>query len=291
MNEQRSAATSGAGFDAGPGEDLRHHLPILMYHSISPASATPRFQRFAMSPAVLASHLAFLSAAGYQTLTVTEAMTSLDRRALPERSVVLTFDDGYADFHTAALPILTEYRMRATLYVVTGYVGGTARWLADLGEQGRPMLAWSQLREAVAEGVEVGAHSHTHPQLDRLDATRLTAEVRRPKALLEDQLDLPVTSFAYPFGYRSSSSTAAVAEAGYDNACVVDNLPAPHEGVDRHVLPRLTVNADTSVQQLERLLHRPPGRGRAAAASLKRGLWHAARRVGPFQPQWRDPTA
>lgn len=290
MNEHRPAATSGASLNTGQGEDLRRHLPILMYHSISPASATPRFQRFAMAPTVLASHLAFLAGAGYQTPTLTEAMTALDRRALPERSVVLTFDDGYADFHTAALPLLSEHRMRATLYVVSGYVGGTARWLADLDEQGRPMLDWSQLREASAEGVEVGAHSHTHPQLDLLDATRLTAEVRRPKALLEDQLGLPITSFAYPFGYRNSASTAAVAEAGYDNACVVDNLPA-HDGVHRHVLPRLTVNADTTVQQLERLLHRRPGRGRAAAASLKRGLWHTARRIGPFQPQWRDPTA
>lgn len=286
MSDSFSATTSSTTQGGG---GMLDSLPILMYHSISPAAA-PGFERFAMHPTDFASHMAFLAGAGYQTLTVTEAMTAQDRhQPLPERSVVLTFDDGFADFHTTALPILREHRLRATLYVITGYVGGTGRWLADCDEQGRQMIGWSQLREAAAEGVEIGAHSHTHPQLDRLDTTRLAAEIRRPKVLLEDQLGLAVNSFAYPFGYWDKATRRAVAAAGYDNACGVDDLPA-HRGENRHALPRLTVNAGTSVEQLRQLLHLRPSRGAVAAVPLKRGLWRAARRVGRVHPQWRDFT-
>jgi len=265
-------------------------LPILMYHSIS-ATAAPEFARFAMRPSDFAAHMAFVADAGYQTVTVTEAMAAQDRQQpLPERCVVLTFDDGFADFHTTALPILREHRLRATLYVTTGYVGRTGGWLADCDEQDRQMIGWSQLREAAAEGVEIGAHSHTHPQLDRLDTTRLADEIRRPKVLLEDQLGLAVKSFAYPFGYWDRTTRRAVAKAGYDSACGVDDLSA-RPGVNRLALPRLTVNAGTSVEQLAQLLLIRPSRGALAAAPVKRVLWRAVRRGSLRHPQWRDPTS
>ena len=263
-------------------------LPILMYHSISPAAA-PKFARFALRPEDFAAQMAYIAEAGYQTMTVTEATAVLDRRLpLPERAVVLTFDDGFADFHTTALPILHENHLRATLYVVTGYVGRTGLWNADCGEQDRPMLGWSQLREAAEQGVEIGAHSHTHPQLDRLDASRCRSEIRRSKAVLEDRLGLAVNSFAYPFGYRVGATERAVAAAGFDSAVGVDDLRAPTGG-NRFAMPRLTVNAGTSTEQLGRLLLSRPDRKTLAAVQIKRTLWRAARRGARLQPQWQDP--
>jgi peptidoglycan/xylan/chitin deacetylase (PgdA/CDA1 family) len=289
VSDPRAAATSRATSNTRQGGGMLDSLPILMYHSISPTAA-PGFSRFAMHPADFASHMAFLAGAGYRTLTVAEAMSARDRRQpLPERSVVLTFDDGFADFHTTALPILSQHRLRATLYVTTGYVGGTGRWLADCDEQDRQMIGWSQLREVAAEGVEIGAHSHTHPQLDRLDTTRLAAEIRRPKVLLEDRLGLPVNSFAYPFGYWDRTTRRAVEAAGYESACGVDDLPS-HSGENRLALPRLTVNAGTSVEQLRRLLHLRHSRRSVAVVGVRRGLWRAARRVSHVQPQWLDHT-
>ena len=284
MSDTDSATAS---LSRHPADELGS-LPILMYHSISPEAA-PRFARFAMHPQEFASQMAFLVRSGYQTMTVTEAMAAMNRRQpMPERSVVLTFDDGFADFHTTVLPILREHRLRATLYVTTGYVGGPARWLADCNEQNRQMISWSQLHEAAAEGVEIGAHSHTHPQLDRLDATRLASEIRRPKGLLEDQLGLEVSTFAYPFGYRNRAARKAVAAAGYDSACGVDDLRA-QEGGNRFALSRLTVNAGTSVEQLRQLLLVGPSRGAIAAVPIKRLLARAARRGGWLHPQWQDP--
>ncbi|MEP7193818.1 MAG: polysaccharide deacetylase family protein [Actinomycetota bacterium] len=277
---------------SNPGQPVRRleGLPILMYHSISPTAA-PGFARFAMHPGDFAAHMAFIADAGYQAITISEAMALQDRRQqLPERAVVLTFDDGFDDFHTTALPILREYRLRATLYVTTGYVGRTGRWLADCDEQDRVMIGWSQLREAAAEGVEIGAHSHTHPQLDRLEATRLADEIRRPKALLEDRLGVAVKSFAYPFGYWDRTTRRAVAKAGYDSACGVDDLPA-RTGRSRLALPRLTVDAGTSVEQLRQLLLIRPSRAGVAAVPVRRVLWRTLRRSSHVHPQWRDPRS
>jgi peptidoglycan/xylan/chitin deacetylase (PgdA/CDA1 family) len=284
-NQPTAAAPKGTS-----GHHLLDGLPILMYHSISPEAA-PKFARFAMHPGDFAAQMAYLADAGYQSMTVTDAMAVLDRRQpLPERAVVLTFDDGFADFHTMALPILQENRLRATLYVVTSYIGRTGLWNADCGEQDRPMIGWPQLREAAEQGVEIGAHSHTHPQLDRLDATRCTSEIRRSKAVLEDRLGIAVNSFAYPFGYRVGATERAVAAAGFDSAVGVDDLRALR-GENRFALPRLTVNAGTSTEEFRQLLLIRPSRRTLAAVPIKRALWRAARRCTHLQPQWRDPTA
>ena len=108
--------------------------------------------------------------AGFTTLTLSELASALagDARRLPERPVVLTFDDGFADFHRAALPLLRRYGFTATVFVTTGWIADAGRHAA--GRSPGRMLCWSQIREAAAAGVEIGAHSHRHPQLDQIAA-------------------------------------------------------------------------------------------------------------------------
>ncbi|MGH7870054.1 MAG: polysaccharide deacetylase family protein [Candidatus Dormibacteraceae bacterium] len=98
------------------------------------------------------------------------------KQPVPEKTVVITFDDGFADFYREALPLLQNYRYTATLYVATGFVGGTSRWLGSCGEGDRPMLTWSTLREIAALGIEIGANTHTHPELDRLAPQKVERE-------------------------------------------------------------------------------------------------------------------
>ena len=88
--------------------------------------------------------------------------------ALPERPVVLTFDDGFADFFTEALPILQLYNFTATLYVTTGFIGSTSCWMQREGESTRLMLTWDQVSAMSASDIECGGHSHWHRQLDIL---------------------------------------------------------------------------------------------------------------------------
>jgi peptidoglycan/xylan/chitin deacetylase (PgdA/CDA1 family) len=114
------------------------------------------------------------------------------------------------------------------------------------------MMSWDQLREAVEHGVEMGGHSHSHPQLDQLSEGRLRDELTRNKESLEDRLARPVTTMAYPYGYSSARVRRAVHAAGYETACAVANDLA----ADRHdvlAIPRLTVRWSTSLERFGRI--------------------------------------
>src|SRR5947208_737034 len=142
-------------------------VPILMYHSIS-QSTNPKFKQFAVPPALFAEQMAYLHQHAYTPITVTQFINARaqEQHALPERPVILTFDDGFADFFTDALPILQQYDFTATLYVTTAFINGP--WMQREGETTRMMLTWEQLREISICGIECGAHSHCHRQLDIL---------------------------------------------------------------------------------------------------------------------------
>lgn len=232
------------------------NIPILMYHSISD-QANPKFRQFTVSPSLFIEHLAYLQQHMYTPITVTQLanMLSQGSPALPERPVVITFDDGFADFSTAALPALKQFGFVATLYVATAYVNATSRWLKSEGEEARPMLSWEQLSEISAYGVECGGHTHTHPQLDTIPLTAARDEITRCKQLLEEHLGQPVTSISYPFGYYTSAVRRLAKEVGYTSACAVRHAMST-ESTDPFALTRLFVSADTHVEELEALLTR-----------------------------------
>jgi peptidoglycan/xylan/chitin deacetylase (PgdA/CDA1 family) len=256
-------------------------VPMLMYHSIA-VGAARRFRRFAVDPCEFAAQMDYLGAAGYRSVTAADLIDSWSSgRPLPARPVVLTFDDAYTDFCSAALPVLREHDFLATLFVPTAYVGSNSRWNKSVGEENRGILSWHALRDIATEGIEVAAHSHTHPQLDRLPPAVLRDEINRSRHLAEDNLSVPVQGFAYPYGYWNHAARAAVATAGFRYGCVVDNLMTAL-GDDVLTLPRLTVNAGIGVTGLARLLSAQPTPGRRRTATAKRLTWQALRqRVGP----------
>lgn len=222
--------------------------PVLMYHEIAARPATA--SSLAVPPEAFEAQLDLLATHDFTTMTASGIAAALSSGApLPERTVVLTFDDGFADFHHRALPLLSRYCFTATVFVTTG-------WMADAGKHsaGRgpgPMLSWSQLREAASAGIEIGAHSHQHPQLDQLGKDRLRTELTVSKSLLEDGLAMEVPGLAYPFGYSSSAVRQAVTRAGYGYAFAVANLIA-ESGQDRFALPRLTVKDSTGLDAFSR---------------------------------------
>lgn len=251
--------------------------PILMYHSVG-TQAAPAFREYTLDPALLAEHLDLLASEGYVTLTVGELAALRAAGSVPPRSVALTFDDAYADFEDVVLPALQERGLRATLFVPTAYVGGTARWLRGCGEGDRPILSWAALADLPQDVVEIGAHSHTHPELDRLPREQAAHEVRTSQRLLEDALGRRVGGFAYPYGYWDRASRDLLARAGFDYACAVGELTSTRAD-HRLALPRHSVRGGTGADALERVLSHPRSATATAASHAKRVIWHGVRQV------------
>lgn len=259
---------------------MNHAIPILLYHSIS-ADAAPRFRKWAIHPARFAEHMAYLRDQRYTPITVTQLAQAIGETRslrLPERPVVITFDDGLADFYTDALPVLLQHGFAATLYITTGFVGGTSRWLQAEGESNRPMLTWAQIAEISASGVECGAHSHTHPQLDILPPVQARDEILRSKVELEQHLGHPVQSFSYPHGYYSRTVRDMVRQAGYSSACAVKHALSALTD-DRFAFSRIIAMAETDVKGLGRFLG---GEGLPVAPTRERvqtKAWRLVRRL------------
>jgi peptidoglycan/xylan/chitin deacetylase (PgdA/CDA1 family) len=233
---------------------LVNTVPILMYHSIS-SVATPKFRQFAVSPEAFGEQMAYLHQQGFTPVTVTRFIRARSRGAFApgERPVILTFDDGFADFYTDAFPILRQYNFTATLYVTTAFVEGASRWLRREGETSRRMVSWRQLSEIVMGGIECGAHTHTHPQLDTLSAPAARNEMARSKALLEEHLGQEVSSFAYPYGYQTARLRQLARETGYTSACAVRHAKSSLND-DAFCLARLMVHARTDLNMFAALL-------------------------------------
>ncbi|GHO92153.1 hypothetical protein KSF_022010 [Reticulibacter mediterranei] len=258
-------------------------VPILMYHSISQFAAA-KFRPFAVSPTAFAEQMSYLHEQGYTPVTAThyiEART-VGGTKLPERPVVITFDDGFADFYTDALPVLQQYGFTATLYVTTAFVGETSRWLRKEGEATRPMLTWQQLAEVVQAGIECGGHTHTHPQLDTLSKAAAQHEITHCKKVLEQHLGHEINSFAYPFGYYTALVRQLVAKAGYSSACAVKHAMSS-DTTDALTLTRFMVAANTDIQTFARLL---TGIGVSRAAELylstRTLVWQTIRRSSTY---------
>jgi peptidoglycan/xylan/chitin deacetylase (PgdA/CDA1 family) len=226
-------------------------IPILMYHEIADRSHTA--SRLAVSPDAFAAQLRSLQAGGHTTITAGTLAAALAGEApdLPPRPVVLTFDDGFADFHATALPLLHHYGCTATVFVTTGWIREAGRRHSAASRPGR-MLSWSQLAEAASAGVEIGAHSHGHPELDQLSADRLRLELEHSKQLLEDRLGRPVPGLAYPFGYSNAGVRRTAAELGYRYACAVANTTVGPRW-NAMALPRLTIRRSTRPQAFDQI--------------------------------------
>ncbi|SDH39397.1 Polysaccharide deacetylase [Sinosporangium album] len=223
-------------------------VPILMYHSVT-ERPNPETRPLAVRTSLFADQMSLLRDRGFDPLSLGGLTAAFRNGTLPAKPIVVTFDDGYADFHSDALPVLDKFGIPATVFVTSG-------WLADAGPHaaGRPldtMLTWSQVREAVAAGVEIGGHSHSHPQLDQLPQAELARELRTNKALLEDETGRAVDTMAYPYGYSSARVRREVELTGYSTACAVANALTPSEH-DRFALPRLTVAANTTMGKFAR---------------------------------------
>lgn len=179
---------------------------VLMYHNVDFPPSSAKLKSLYITPPQFKRQLLFLRLAGYRS-------AFLD--SLPERSVILTFDDAYKDFLDNALPLLEEFGFKAYVFVPAAMVGKYNEWDWRKLNVKKELMSWEDLRFIVSKGHRVGSHSLSHPDLTKLQEKDLWREVHHSKLLLEDKLGVSVDTFCYPYGRYDGAVIEMVRRAGY----------------------------------------------------------------------------
>lgn len=193
-------------------------IPILVYHQIAPAPSkgTP-FRSLSVAPGDFERQMDFLRLLGYQGLSMT-ALTPYLSGERTGKVVGITFDDGYANNLANALPALQKHGFSSTCYAVSQRLGKTNEWDREVGIPASSLMSQEQLRQWVAGGQEVGAHTRRHVHLTQLDSTQCRQEITQCKSELEACIDAPVHHFCYPYGEYTADHVTMAGEAGYKTA-------------------------------------------------------------------------
>lgn len=181
-----------------------------------------------------------LSESGFKGTSLREALAHRSTTGFwPERTVVLTFDDGFANFYEKAWSVLQQYGFKATVFVISGYMGKQNDWAPPPPGLGmRDILSWEQATELSLNGMEIGSHTQTHRDLSRCSEWEVQREVIDSRAEIEDHLAMPVETFAYPYGATDPVSLGYV-ERTFQAACTTVLKEVNGEAL--HSLPRIDV--------------------------------------------------
>ncbi len=223
---------------------------VLGYHAIADLDGDPTLARFSVPPARFAEQLDTLTRRGWNFVDLDTVIAALSGKGdLPERAVLLTFDDAYADLLDAACPILEEREIPAVAFAVTEEIGGTNAWDEKNGAQTLDLLHADGLKEAAARGIEIGSHTATHAPLPEISPEQLDGELMESADQLE-ALGLPrPRAFSYPYGLWNPRVAGAVCDAGYEVAFAVER-GAIRSDTDRYALPRIAVHSDDTGRKL-----------------------------------------
>ncbi|MDQ0204701.1 polysaccharide deacetylase family protein [Pectinatus haikarae] len=218
---------------------IPYYIPILMYHRI----ACVENDRNSLSPEKFAWQLKYLFEHNFHTVTpdMLYAFYS-EGRPLPKNPILLTFDDGYMDNFTAALPLLEKYSMTAVVFPITKWVGRKNQW-ENFGKQETTTMNWANLQNWLDRGQTVASHTETHPFLP--DCGQLQKELSGSKKTLEKNLNTAMSFLCYPYGKFDKTVIAAAKKAGYKAAfAIFENVNL--KTVDLFALPRIPIPAHQS---------------------------------------------
>lgn len=216
-------------------------VPVLMFHHIRPmkASFTAKDRQYTVTPEHFVAQMEGLVRAGYTTITPRELQAAMEgKMVLPEKSVLLTFDDGYREHYRLVLPILLRLHLKATYFIITSVFTSPAH------------MTKAMVKEADESGlVTIASHTRHHPFLARMSSVTRVPEIAGSKADLEDVVGHPVVDFAYPFGSWSNQVMEEVKEAGYTMGFGI-KLGSVHGESSRYQLRRIRVMDGENVVSL-----------------------------------------
>jgi peptidoglycan/xylan/chitin deacetylase (PgdA/CDA1 family) len=182
-----------------------------------------------------------LAECGYRPISLGDLATWLaGGTELPDRPVVITFDDGFADFAAQAAPVLLARGWSATVFLPTGRMGGPEDWAGANTDPPRPLMNWEQVKTLAGQGFEFGGHSVTHPDLTALPTEALEREVGQCREEIGRRLGQKPTSFAAPYGYSNARVREAIAR--WYGVSVGTRLGRAERGFDHYDVPRVEMH-------------------------------------------------
>jgi peptidoglycan/xylan/chitin deacetylase (PgdA/CDA1 family) len=195
----------------------RVRVPILYYHRV--AEDIPPGQ--GVPPGVFRSQIEYLRQRRYQSIGFDDLADYFRTgRSLPVKPVIITFDDGYQDTFTQAYPILKTAGFNATVFMVSGFIGGWNDW--EGGQEARaPLMNREQILTMASQGFQFGCHTRNHKKLIAVELSEAEKEIRMGKKDLEVLLQKPVESFAYPYGDFNEQIVELVKICGFKAARTV----------------------------------------------------------------------
>lgn len=193
--------------------------PVLMYHKIDLPTPDVKVRGGFTKPSRFRSQMAYLKRRGRKFYTASEIVRQYRELGhFPTNSICVTFDDGWKDNYTHAFPVLKEFGIPATIFLVPACVGERSTKVTTEGEQAREHLAEADILEMASAGIEFGSHGMNHALLDRIDSDEITSEVTVSKAYIENLLQRECSVFAYPAGFYTEAVQGSVQTAGYKAA-------------------------------------------------------------------------
>lgn len=252
---------------------MRPRLVVLAYHAIGDHRHDAVLAKWSVRPETFAEQLRAIRDAGWSFVSLDDVLAGLEGGRLPARSVLVTFDDGYADLLSHVSPVLTELGIPAVAFVVTDRIGGRNEWDVARGAAPLPLLDADDLGRLAAGGIEIGSHSATHGALSESPQGWQEEIVGSAQRIAE--LGLPrARAFAYPYGDCPPGATSVLAVAGYQLAFTLGpGAVVPPHGCEPLMLPRVAVLGSDSARDLLVKVRSAAWRSRLRAA------WWRLRRV------------
>lgn len=233
-------------------------ITILAYHSISSHRNSRNSRHFTVDPQVFDLQMNYLHDHNFRVMNLSEFHKTIQTRIeANHRTIVLTFDDGYADSFFYAYPILKKYGFSATFFLISNFIGSKKifPWLHEpLSPRGENFpLSVDQILEMAKGGMDFGSHTHSHIRLEQLSQKQASAEIRGSKIYIEELLGREIKFFSYPYGSWNDfdrSHQEMVRKAGYELA-VTTIYGSNNRNSNPFTLKRISIYANDGLNTFE----------------------------------------
>ncbi len=229
---------------------FRPRFKILAYHSLNHVSRDP----YEVKAEVFEEQIGFLAEERYKVVGLEEAVRIMAKGIIRDKTVVITFDDGFASLSDFAFPVLKNFDFPATVFLPFNYIGGIDAFSYDKPRPDMPVLGWADIEDSTKYGIVYGSHTMSHRNLAELDDTELSFELSESKNILKRRLGLDFYALAYPFGMFDERVKQVVRDAGYDCALCFGNILSNTKSTDVFEMKREKILNSTSLDDFADLI-------------------------------------